>query len=284
MGVSGQIILCEVCKSLRFTQLVVADVTTLNFNLLFEIGYALSLGRPVLPIRDTSYVKDQKLFDELGLLDTFGYLDFRNSRALCRGIYDRLGASPLSLPAVPVNTEQPLYLVKSHVYNEGMVKLMSTLKKSGLRFRSFDPRETSRLSLHEALKQVSSSLGVVVHLVSPEREGALTHNSRCAFLAGIAMGAGKHILMLQETRVQQPIDYREVVRCYSSATKVPDLLIPLITQVVGKLQESRFVPTALPLTVLEKVDLGDLAAENEIRALRSYFVATGQYNEALVSG
>ncbi len=32
--------------------------------------------------------------------------------------------------------------------------------------------------------------------------------------------------------------------------------------------------------MLEKVDLGDLAAENEIKGLSSYFVPTGQYNEA----
>jgi len=52
-GIEGQIIFCEICKALRFTDLVIADVTTLNFNLLFEIGYALGLGLPVVPIRDT---------------------------------------------------------------------------------------------------------------------------------------------------------------------------------------------------------------------------------------
>jgi len=46
------------------------------------------------------------------------------------------------------------------------------------------------------------------------------------------------------------------------------------------LQEIRFVATALPLRQLEKVDLGDLAAENEIGGLRTYFVPTGQYTEA----
>ena len=68
LGVSGQIIFCQICKALRFTKLVIADVTTLNFNLIFEIGYALGLGLPVLPLRDTSYIKDQKVFAELGIL------------------------------------------------------------------------------------------------------------------------------------------------------------------------------------------------------------------------
>ena len=34
---------------MRFTRLVVADVTTLNFNLMFEIGFAIGPGLPVCP-------------------------------------------------------------------------------------------------------------------------------------------------------------------------------------------------------------------------------------------
>ena len=280
LGISGQIIFCQICKALRFTQRAFADVTTLNFNLLFEIGYAIGLGLPVVPIRDTTYVKDGKVFDELGLLDTIGYIDFQNSRTLVAGISKRVDAAPMSLQRPSVSTEQPLYLIKSHIHNEGMVRLMSSLKKSGLRFRSFDPRETPRLSLPEATKQVSLSLGVIVHLVAPQRAGAIAHNSRCAFVAGMAMAMGKHVLMLQETNVPQPIDYRDLIQSYTDPAKVADALIPLVREVVETLQESKFVPIALPLKPLEKLDLGDLAAENEIKALRSYFVPTAQYNEA----
>lgn len=56
---TGQVIFCAICKSLRFTDFVVADVTTLNFNLLFEIGFALGLNLPVIPIRDTSFIRDK---------------------------------------------------------------------------------------------------------------------------------------------------------------------------------------------------------------------------------
>lgn len=280
LDIPGQIIFCEICKALRFAKLVVADVTTLNFNLLFEIGYAIGLGLPVLPIRDTSYVRDSKVFGELGLLDTLGYIDYANSADLAEAVGKRIDdASPFhNYPAQ--NSEQPLYLVRSHTQSEGMVKLMSVLKKSGLFFRTFDPRETSRISLHEAYKEICSSYGAIAHLVDPNRVGALAHNARCAFLAGMAMAVGKHTLMLQENRTSQPIDFRDVVRTYTKAPDIPDLVIPLIRSVVEMLQEKRFVAVALPLKQLERIDLGDLAAENEIGALRTYFVPTGQYNEA----
>jgi hypothetical protein len=284
IGAQGQIIFCRICKAMRFAGLIVADVTTLNFNLMFEIGYALGLGVPVLPIRDTTYVEDDKLFAQVGMIDILGYVDFQNSSELAGTVMRRLNQEPVFPQPPAINREQPIFLMKSHLQNEGSVRLMSALKKSGLRFRSFDPREAPRLSLHEAFKQVHSSLGVIVHSVSPARIGSVVHNSRCALVAGMAMAAGKRVLMLQEvdsrSDQKQPIDYRDVVRLYSNPKAIPDLLIPLVKNVVGELQGSKFVPTALPLTPLEKIDLGDLAAENEIVSLSSYFVPTAQFNEA----
>jgi hypothetical protein len=279
LGVSGQIIFCQVCKALRFTGFVIADVTTLNFNLLFEIGCSLGLRVPVMPIRDTSFLKDEKVFNELGLIDTVGYFDFQNSTELVKGVLGKRHPAEALPQLQPVDMEKPLYVVKSPVQSEGMVRLMSAIKKSGLRFRTFDPHESSRLSLHEAFRQVSSSMGIVMHLMSPERLNASVHNARCAFLGGLGLAMGKHVLMLQETVVTQPIDYRDIVRCYDTPRAISDLLIPFIKSVVEMLQESRFIPTSIPLTPLEKVDLGDLAAENEIVALQSYFVPTGQYNQ-----
>ena len=197
----------------------------------------------MLPIRDTSYVKDSRVFAELGLVDTLGYFDFQNSADLVKEVSK--GAPNQTLPQLlPVDTNRPIYVVKSPVQSEGMIRLMSSVKKSGLRFRSFDARETPRLSLHDAFRQVSSSLGVVVHLMAPERAGATVHNARCAFVAGLALATQKRVLMLQETHITQPIDYRDVIRCYNSPKAVPDLLIPFIKSVVEMLQGSRFVPAS----------------------------------------
>ena len=121
---------------------------------------------------------------------------------------------PVIMQLPSINREQPLYVVKTHTQTEGLIHLMSALKKSGLFFRAFDPREVPRLSLHEATKQVFSSLGVIVPLLSEGRTEAVVHNARCAFVAGLAMASGKHVVMIQEGDQKQPIDYRDVVRTY----------------------------------------------------------------------
>ena len=94
------------------------------------------------------------------------------------------------------------------------------------------------------------------------------------------MASQSHVLMLQEAVVPQPIDYRDVVRAYSGRRECARTDHSNDRGGSKKLQESRFVPITLLLKPLEKIDLGDLAAENEIRGLRSYFVPTAQYSEA----
>jgi hypothetical protein len=281
LSIPGQIIFCEICKTMRQAATIVADVTTLNFNVLFEIGYALGLGLPVLPIRDTSYGTDKRDFDSLGVLDTLGYIDFANAGSLAGAIAERLPGTPLPDSPGKIHTESPLYVLKGPVDTEGTVQLMATLKKSGLRFRTHDPLETPRLSLHEARRQVASSVGVVVNLLSPERSQSRSHNAQCALVAGLAMAQQKAVLMLQEGVVAQPIDYRDVVVSYRNATQIPRIAEPFLKEVVEQLQEAAASP--LPQArrrLLLELDLGDVAAENEILGLRSYFVTTGPATQA----
>ena len=277
---AGQIIFCRICKASRFAECVVADVTTLNFNLMFEIGSALGLGVPVIPVRDSTIVRDRVDFDHLALLDVIGYVDFQNVDDLVIQLQSRLPGEALPLPPVALAHDRPLFVMKAAIKTEGEVRLMSVLKKSSLRFRTYDPIETPRLSLQEARRDVLGSFGVIAHLLNPDRTGARVHNARCAFVAGIAVAAGKSVLLLQEGTVRQPIDYRQIVNSYENADQIPRRVEPLIRHLLEQLQEVSRASIQAPERLLERLDLGDVAAENEIRQLRSYFVRTGQFNDA----
>ena len=106
-------------EAARSAKTIVADVSTLNFNLMFEVGFAIGLGLPVIPFRDSNYVQDKRAFEELGVLDTVGYLDFRNSVDLAVSLAAKLpGAAFPRLPAKFFD-EQPLYILKGRVDTEG---------------------------------------------------------------------------------------------------------------------------------------------------------------------
>ena len=272
----GQIIFCEICKTVRNSSAVVCDVTTLNFNVLFELGYAIGLGLPVLPIRDSTYKANQHIFDSLGLLDTLGYIDFANSTHLREQLVSRLPGAALPESALRIHRDTPVYLLRGPIETEGALQLAATLKKSALRFRAYDPVETPRLSLHDARRQVAASVGVVANLLNPSRSDAATvHNGQCAIVCGMAMAQQKIVVLLQEGESTQPIDYRDVVKPYRNPNNIPRLLEPSLRRIVEALQSTSTVFESRPGGFLQEVDLGDVAAENEIVGLRSYFVSTG---------
>ncbi len=277
----GQIIFCEICKAARFATHLAADVTTLNFNLMFEIGFALGLEQPLALLRDRSFTRDLHLFRDLSLLETIGYVDFENSEELAGALLSALPARAIPPPPVALNRAAPLYVVKSHVSTDGQLRLLSTLSGTALsKYRSYDPREDPPLSLHEARKQVAQSFGVIAHLIHRDRAGSTVHNARCALIAGIGTASGKIVVLLQEGEVAQPIDYRDIVIPYSQHAQIEDKLRQPILRILNETLDPTVIAVRPPTGVLERLDLGDIAAENETRQLPGYFVQTGQYNDA----
>ncbi len=280
LHVSGQIIFCEICKAIRSAKLIVANITNMNFNVLFELGYAIGLLKPVLPVRDTSYESQKKIFDEIGIFDTLGFQPFTNSKELSKLVSSKKVFSPPVYVKPYLNKNSPVYFIRSPIDTEGSIKLFSCLKKSWFRFRTFDSREIPRLSLHEAYKQVLSSISVVAHLLDDDRTGASIHNARAAFVCGMAMSAGKHVLMLQEGANHQQIDYRDIVIPYTEANAIPQYIESILRETANTLQSFEQTQVPLPKELLERIDLGDIAAENEIQALSMYFVKTPQFQQA----
>ena len=148
-------------------------------------------------------------------------------------IWDRLR---LWDPSVHVYRDTPLYVLKGPVDTEGAVRLLSLIKKSYLGFRTHDPVETPRLSLRAARKEVAGSLGVIAHLLSPNRAAAHAHNALCAFVCGMAVAEQRPVLLLQEESVPQPIDYRDLVKTYRHPDQIEVLLRDVLHQVVERLQ------------------------------------------------
>lgn len=280
LPISGQIVFCEICKAIRSSRYVVANITTLNFNVLFEIGYAIGLGKPVLPVRDTSYEKDKRLFDEVGIFDVLGYADFANSIELAGVVQNKRDVSPVVHVSPDRNRSQPIYYLRAPVETDGSIRIFSELKKSSCPFRTFDSRETPRLSIHEAHRQVLSSTGIVAHLIDPDRTGALAHNARCAFVCGLAMAAERFVLMLQEGMTLQPIDYRDVIVPYEDVSVIPYAVSRIVRVTAELLYATPATARSTPQRLLDRLDLGDVAAENEIQALSSYFVRTPQFIQA----
>jgi len=61
---------------------LVADVTRLNFNVTYEVGYAIGLKKRVLLVRNAAFHSSAPAISEVGIFDTPGHLTYENSSEL----------------------------------------------------------------------------------------------------------------------------------------------------------------------------------------------------------
>src|ERR1700748_3581075 len=79
LSIAGKFIISEVLKEIEKADFLCADLTGLNENVLFEIGFAIGKKKPIWLILDTSIIESNNKFKELNFLSTVGYTPYTNS-------------------------------------------------------------------------------------------------------------------------------------------------------------------------------------------------------------
>lgn len=77
--IGGKIIIQELCRTIQHTPLFIADVTALNPNVLFELGYAIAKKRRLWLLLDESVIDSKRNFETFHLLTSIGYRPYCNS-------------------------------------------------------------------------------------------------------------------------------------------------------------------------------------------------------------
>lgn len=279
--VAGRFVATEVREQITSGAFFIAEVSVPNFNVTYEIGYAIGKGKPILLLRNPAVVEPKDTsFATLGIFDTLGYQTYENSQGLITLLETFTPPPSLVTMSVALNTTAPVYLLDAKYKTEAVSRIIARVKKTGLFYRSFDPQETPRLSAFEAIEQVSQSYGVLVHLLPSNIEDAPLHNLRAAFLAGLADGLDKPLTILQDGDEPVPLDYRDLVRAFRHPDHINEIVADFGTRVTEAIQ--RAIPSHLPEpeTLLARLSIGASSAENEIRSLGSYYLETDAYHRA----
>jgi hypothetical protein len=279
--VPGRFIVEPILAGIDNSDILVADITRLNFNVAFEIGYALGRRKRVLLTKNTALAADDELIREVGIFDTLGYQNYANSRELASALRLVSDIRPLSPHIIAPNPAAPVYIILPKEKSDAEIRLISRVKKARLQFRSFDPEEHGRLPAGEALENVARSHGVIAPLLSRERVNANVHNYRSSFVAGLTMGLGRTLLLLQEGEDPVPLDYRDLVRSFLHPQSIDEHVAEFAAEVSARFQS--FAPRVVsePVTFLERLNLGASSAENELQTLGHYYIETDEYRRAL---
>ena len=69
-NIAGKPLTAPIFQGLESTNVLVADITTLNFNVTFEIGYAIGIGRRVFLTKSKEYKTHDDEINRIGIFDT----------------------------------------------------------------------------------------------------------------------------------------------------------------------------------------------------------------------
>lgn len=274
----GTTVITPIIEEIRGADIVVGDITSLNFNVTYELGYAVGLGKRILPVTNRALLSDSPLIQEIGLFDTLIYQPYASSDELA-------GMLRVAQPGRRLATDypydpMPLFTLLPNIKSDEVSHLVSRAKKAGLRTRVFDPAEQSRLAADEAVRAVATSYGVVLPLLGPDMEDANVHNIRVAFAAGIAHALERPTLLLQHGDWAVPLDVRDTVSRYQSEQQ----LSSLFGDFAARVHDARYakpLKTSANYNILAALNLGDPTAENEASQLEEYFLERDEYRQVV---
>lgn len=280
MDIVGQFINEKVLSSIDNADYFVADISILNFNVTYEIGYAIGKKKRILLTKNSSIKETHPTIKDVGIFDTIGYQSYTNSDQLKNKLQELDKGSPIDFKEL-VDTKAPVYLLETKHKTDWITRIISRIKKSRYIFRSFDPTEQPRLSASDAIDNVSKSFGVIVPLLSTNSDGNEVHNMRGAFIAGLADGMGKAFTILQQGEDPVPIDYRDFVKVCSHPNDVNEHIADLAGKIAEAYQEDAPTQDQDRQTFLQSLDLGASSAENEMRTLSNYYLKTDQFSKSI---
>ena len=296
LAIEGRVIFCAICEAIRSSSCVVADISGLNFNVLFEFGFAVGCGKPVWPL-----IEDRKqeirTYSAFSSLSTIGYSRYRNSKNIVQKLHKKKPWNrnyslppPRLLNGKPSGEASSVLYLKSPNDDEPSLRITEALTGSRIDLIIDDPTEMPFRPVTWHLGKLETSFAVVIDLGSPLEITDPQFHAKCALIAGIAVASGRQLLLCGHEWNSTPVDYADILQVYKTAGQAASIATNFANQLeTASAEFNRYEMTALtPLPgrdrpLLSRIGVGEYIAEDELSDLGNYFVESSQ-SLSLVDG
>jgi hypothetical protein len=278
--IAGNPLVSPILEKIDDAPFLVADITYLNLNVVYEIGFAIGRSKRAFIVRHKATSGDLGIAKAVGIFDTLGYHEYESFDDLQGRLEAHINETHLSFSNA-LDRKSPIYLIEPPKRGADVGVMVSRIKKAGYgRYRSFTPEEDTRLSATDAIRQVAASSGVFIPFQHSSEPGSNVHNIRCMFVAGLCDGMGKPKLLLSPPDFDAPLDVRDDVQQWQQLSDIHDLVAdfcPRIVEYAGQVEPSGIDRT----TLLQSLSIGDPRAENEMNTLDRYYLKIDQFDRAM---
>jgi hypothetical protein len=279
--VAGNPIVSPILEKIDESPFVVADITYLNLNVVYEIGFTIGKCKRAFLTKHRNIAGDQNIANAVGIFDTIGFHEYDGAEDLKNRLAAHIEATHLPF-STAIDRKSPVYVIEPPQRGSDVGVMVSRIKKAGYgRYRSFTPEEDTRLSGTDAIRQVATSSGVFIPLQDPAiAPSATIHNIRCMFVAGLCDGMGKPKLVLSPPKYETPLDIRDDAQQWHSLNDIHGLVADFCPRIVE--YESQVEPSGIDrTTLLQSLSIGDPRAENEMNTLEQYYLKIAQFDRAV---
>ena len=295
LQIGGRILISTICAEIDQRDIFIADITQLNSNVLFELGYAIARNRRIWLMLDGGVDRPHPEVRGFQLLNTIGYRTYNNQYEIETAFHDDRPYMTLDhttyrdlLHSIVGRPENKLLYLRSLISTDASIKLSRRIDRSRLPSTTDDPTEARIQRLSWYAEHTRSAIAIVAHLLSQSHKGWQYHNAKISFVCGMAHGFNQPVLMLAHAPYESPLDYQDMLITHNTAAQCMAAANGWLDSRERDCQETRIRirdqdQKRADYSTLQDIALGDPIAEHETDTLGAYFIETAAYKDALVS-
>lgn len=284
MNAMGELLISEILKEIQNADFFCADITDLNENVLFELGFAIGKGKKIWVTQDTSIIQSYNKFRELNLFTSVGYLSYTKSEDIVNRFLEKKEYSieqnileDFLGEKTDIKETHALLYLKSQFDTNYNQFIINRIKDSKLPAVIDDAVEVKVQPFTWYIEQILRVPAILVEFSSTNRTGYELQNAKCSFVAGLALGLNLKILMISERPYTTSIDYQEYLKKFSDLDLCRNIVDSYLANVRSNIAEwiinrPERITSQRNVSALHAIKFGEFIAEHEANNIYDYYI------------
>jgi hypothetical protein len=292
---SGNVIGSRIFNDIRQCEIFACDLTYLNVNVLFELGYAIACEKKLKIFLNPNIIGAKENYSDLRILRNIEYTPFSSSKEIKNELQQHIKSESLSLKRIipgveTINIDNDVFLINIKNKNQAAIDLEEFLMlMNDIKYIFNNEDEISYQTLIWYLNTILRSNIVLLHMLGEDKNDHKFINAEYSLYAGLALGLGKKVCLIAPSPYRAPIDYSDILIEYSSVDDCLDKIERWIKKHLREIAENKstiekniikYAELDKKLSLL-KLGIGYGVAEAEELSTVENFVEIDAYYEAL---
>lgn len=283
---SGSFINTEILKSIEDSSYFACDLTALNHNVLFELGYAMAKNKNIFIFLNEDIEGAKERYQDF-ILKNIKYTSFKSSKEILAALqnreYSQEHLKDATIPEMLLEETDIFYLENEYKSQTALDlnEFINSINKAKVKIN--DPLEVDYKTLSYYFSNLQNAKCILFHMLPTNYNNPFLENGKYSFLAGIACGLDKKVLLIAPAKFKSPLDYADILIDYTSSDDCISKVNNWLTNNLLKTESNEITATVIKpetsdINIL-KIAL-ECTAENEKEDLYNYFISTTAYEKA----